>query len=91
MKGNEDREKLLDYIKFQIEDIEKAKLKPGEEEDLREQYNILANAEKISSSLINSYNYLNNNPQGNSVLELLSKVISELSHSEMHLEKIKDK
>ena len=86
LKGNEDREKLLDYIKFQIEDIEKAKLKPGEEEDLREQYNILANAEKISSSLINSYN-----PQGNSVLELLSKVISELSHSEMHLEKIKDK
>ena len=91
LKGNEDREKLIDYIKFQIEDIEKAKLKPGEEEDLREQYNILANAEKISSSLINSYNYLNNNPQGNSVLELLSKVISELSHSEMHLEKIKDK
>ena len=91
LKGNEDREKLLDYIKFQIEDIEKAKLKPGEEEDLREQYNILANAEKISSSLINSYNYLNNNPQGTSVLELLSKVISELSHSEMHLEKIKDK
>ena len=91
LKGNEDTEKLLDYIKFQIEDIEKAKLKPGEEEDLREQYNILANAEKISSSLINSYNYLNNNPQGNSVLELLSKVISELSHSEVHLEKIKDK
>ena len=91
LKGNEDREKLLDYIKFQIDDIEKAKLKPGEEEDLREQYNVLANAEKISSSLINSYNYLNNNPQGNSVLELLSKVISELSHSEVHLEKIKDK
>ncbi|WP_302623160.1 DNA repair protein RecN [uncultured Clostridium sp.] len=91
LKGNDDREKILDYIKFQIDDIEKAKLKPGEEEDLREQYNILANAEKISSSLINSYNYLNNNSQGNSVLELLSKVISEFSHSEMHLEKIKDK
>ncbi|MEI3368194.1 MAG: DNA repair protein RecN [Clostridium sp.] len=91
LKGNDDREKILDYIKFQIDDIEKAKLKPGEEEDLREQYNILANAEKISSSLINSYNYLNNNPQGNSVLELLSKVISEFSHSEIHLEKIKDK
>ena len=91
LKGNDDREKILDYIKFQIDDIEKAKLKPGEEEDLREQYNILANAEKISSRLINSYNYLNNNPQGNSVLELLPKVISEFSHSEMHLEKIKDK
>lgn len=91
LKGNEDREKLLDYIKFQIEDIEKAKLKPGEEEDLKEQFNILSNAEKISSSLINSYSYLNGNNQENSILESLSKVITELSHSEMHLEKIKDK
>ena len=32
LKGNEDREKLADYIKFQIEDIEKANLKVNEEE-----------------------------------------------------------
>ncbi len=35
LKGNEDREKLVDYIKFQIEDIEKANLKVSEEEDLK--------------------------------------------------------
>ena len=44
LKGNEDREKLADYIKFQIEDIEKANLKVNEEEDLKEEFNMLANA-----------------------------------------------
>ena len=51
VSGNQDREKLLDYLKFQIEDIEKAKLKENEEENLKEEYNILANAEKINNSL----------------------------------------
>jgi DNA repair protein RecN (Recombination protein N) len=41
IKGNEDNEKLKDYTKFQIEDIEKAKLKIGEEEELKEEYNII--------------------------------------------------
>ena len=91
LNGNEDREKLIDYIKFQIEDIEKAKLKKGEEEDLKEQFNLLSNAEKISQSLVNAYGYLNSNMEGISVLDGLSKAITELSHSEMHLEKIKDK
>lgn len=62
--GNQDREKLLDYLKFQIEDIEKAKLKPDEEENLKEEYNILANAEKINSSLSVSYGILSGNEDG---------------------------
>ena len=33
LSGSVDREKLIDYIKFQIEDIEKGKLKIGEEEE----------------------------------------------------------
>lgn len=91
LKGNEDREKLADYIKFQIEDIEKANLKIGEEEDLKEEFNLLSNAEKISNSLVKSYSYLNSSNEGISVLEGLSKVISELSHVEEHFEKIKEK
>jgi len=47
VSGNQDRDKLLSYLKFQIEDIEKAKLKENEEESLKEEYNILANAEKL--------------------------------------------
>lgn len=86
--GNQDREKLLDYLKFQIEDIEKAKLKENEEDTLREEYNILANAEKINSALVNSYKLLNGQEEF-SVIDSLSKVISELSSVEKHFEKIK--
>ena len=86
--GNQDREKLLDYLKFQIDDIEKAKLKENEEETLREEYNILANAEKINSALVSSYKLLNGQEEF-SVIDSLSKVISELSSVEKHFEKIK--
>ncbi|WP_294392672.1 DNA repair protein RecN [uncultured Clostridium sp.] len=87
--GNQDREKMLDYLKFQIEDIEKAKLKENEEETLREEYNILANAEKINSALVTSYKLLSGQEEF-SVIDSLSKVISELSNVEKHFEKIKN-
>jgi DNA repair protein RecN (Recombination protein N) len=86
--GNQDRDKLLDYLKFQIEDIEKAKLKVDEEETLKEEYNILANAEKINNSLSISYGILNGNEEF-SVIDSISKVIQELSNVENHFEKIK--
>lgn len=86
--GNQDREKLIDYLKFQIDDIEKAKLKENEEETLREEYNILANAEKINNALVNSYKLLNGQEEPG-VIDSLSKVISELSSVEKHFEKIK--
>jgi len=44
-----ERSQRLDYLEFQIKEIEKADLKPGEEEELRSQRNILKNAEKIST------------------------------------------
>ena len=88
VSGNQDREKLLDYLKFQIEDIEKAKLKENEEENLKEEYNILANAEKINKSLAISCGILNGNEEF-SIIDSISKVIQELSNVEKHFEKIK--
>lgn len=88
IEGNQDREKLLDYLKFQIEDIEKAKLKENEEENLKEEYNILANAEKINNALLSAHNLLNNNEEF-TVINSLSKVLYELSSIENHFEKIK--
>lgn len=88
VSGNQDREKLLDYLKFQIEDIEKAKLKENEEESLKEEYNILANAEKINKSLAVSCGILSGNEEF-SVIDSISKVIQELANVEKHFEKIK--
>ncbi|MGG7143640.1 DNA repair protein RecN [Clostridium nigeriense] len=91
LNGNTDREKLLDYIKFQIDDIEKANLKINEEEDLKEEFNLLSNAEKISLALSRSYAILDSPMEGISVIEGLSKAVYELSIVENHFEKIKDK
>ncbi|WP_300384426.1 DNA repair protein RecN [Clostridium sp.] len=91
IKGSSDKEKLLDYVKFQIEDIEKANLKIGEEENLIEEFNILSNAEKISMALGKSYSILEDSKEGISVIDGLSKVINELLSVETHIEKIKEK
>jgi DNA repair protein RecN (Recombination protein N) len=42
-----ERGQRLDFLSFQIQEIEKAKLKPGEEDELRTQRHVLKNAEKI--------------------------------------------
>lgn len=91
INGNNDREKLLDYIKFQLEDIEKGNLKIGEEEDLKEEYNVLSNAEKINKGLVLSYGLLNGMSDESAILESMSKVISELKSIENHLDRIKEK
>ncbi|MGN9134861.1 DNA repair protein RecN [Clostridium sp. HCP1S3_B4] len=91
ISSNNQNSKILDYTKFQIEDIEKAKLSENEEESLKEEYNILSNAEKINSSLALCLNILNNDSEGFiSVLEGLSKVLGEFSTLEKHLD-IKEK
>lgn len=91
INGNEDREKLIDYTKFQIDDITKGNLRVGEEEELKEEFNYLSNAEKINNSLKISCELLNYREDGNSVLESLSKVISELSSVEKNSQIIGEK
>ena len=67
-----EREQRLDFLEFQIKEIEKAKLKRGEEEELHSARNILKNAEKIGSlvekALSISYH------QENSISSLLAQL-----------------
>lgn len=67
-----EREQRLDFLEFQIKEIEGAQLNPGEEEDLRNTRNILKNAEKIGSlvesALSISYS------QENSISSLLAQL-----------------
>jgi len=72
-----EREQRLDFLEFQIKEIEKAKLIRGEEEELSQTRNILKNAEKIGTlvdrALDISYN------QENSISALLAQLQSALS------------
>ncbi|WP_123053582.1 DNA repair protein RecN [Clostridium sp. JN-1] len=56
LKGNgEERSKLVDFLKYQIDEINSANLKVNEDIKLEEKYKILSNSEKISNILNNCY------------------------------------
>lgn len=67
-----EREQRLDFLEFQIKEIEGAKLKAGEEEDLRNTRNILKNAEKIGSHVENALRI--SYSQENSISSLLAQL-----------------
>ena len=50
-----DRERKIDFLRFQIDEIKKAKLKSNEEEDLNKHRAILQNSEKIIATLSKVY------------------------------------
>lgn len=89
LNKNESDEKLVDYIKYQIEEIDNASLSAGEEERLIDRYNILSNHEKIRNSLARSYSYLDSSTGEYSVLDSLDFVVREISAIEKHSEKAK--
>ncbi|WP_244835367.1 DNA repair protein RecN [Clostridium sp. BJN0001] len=86
---DEDREKILSFLKYQINDIKNASLKENEEEELNKKFDVLSNSEKINDALVSSYQNLSGNSES-SILELLSKAISNLSEIEDKFESAKD-
>ena len=53
---NQEREQRLDFLDYQIKEIENAQLQPKEEEELRQERNILKDAEKIRNLLEEALN-----------------------------------
>ncbi len=71
-----DRLQRQDLLTFQIEEIDKAALEPGEEDDLRGEKNKLNHAEKLHQSVQDTLNALSD--RDGSVLELLGRVDRDL-------------
>jgi len=67
----------IDLLSYQVEELEKAKLKPGEKEELSEERVLVSNGEKISNSLNSAYESLYNIE--NSAYELVSNATAGLS------------
>jgi DNA repair protein RecN (Recombination protein N) len=76
---DEQSAKVASYLQFQLQEIEGAKLKLGEDVELEERAEVLTNSEKISSILNYSYELLYNGAEGcASVYDGLDNVIKEL-------------
>ena len=55
---SKDRERDIDILSFQVDEIEKAKLRPGEEEELRREYVLLTSQERIQELASAAYEAL---------------------------------
>ena len=73
------RERTIDLLKYQIDEIENAKLYENEDEELRTKKNILSNMERIVTSLNDAYQDLKSE---NSVLDKLENALQAVSRIE---------
>ncbi len=75
----EERERKLDFLRFQIEEIEKAGLREGEEEELLQKREVLKNREKLKELLSSSLSLLQEEGGLNEKLWALEKNLGELA------------
>ncbi|MBX4265271.1 DNA repair protein RecN [Clostridium estertheticum] len=92
LEGNEgERDKRIDFLNYQLEEIKNANLKIGEDEELLEKYAIVSNSENLEKHLSISYQLLYTSDEENpSVLYSLAIAIKELRTIEKHMDKIKE-
>lgn len=92
LQGNEgEKEKNIDFLKYQIEEINNINPKLGEDSELEEKFSLLSNAERIEKSLGISYKLLKDSDEGTtSVIDSLNYVIRELRGIQKHKDDIKN-
>lgn len=78
--GERDAQQRAEFLTFQIQEIESARLKPGEEEELRQERSRLANAEKLAALAQQSVAALDEGtPEMPSISDLLGQVVESLA------------
>ena len=79
-KTEQDAARMTDLLNFQIQEIEAARLKAGEEAELRGELTRLANAEKLSSLAQQAYALLEEaSPDAPSISTMLGEVVGALN------------
>ncbi len=82
--GNErDRARRADILRYQIKEIQSAKLVPGEEEELSTQLQMLQNAETIAAAVREAYDRLyDGGERGRSAVDSVGVALHELTRIE---------
>jgi DNA repair protein RecN (Recombination protein N) len=71
-----EKERRIDILKYSIQEIDRAQLKDGEEQELESELKILKNYEVVASSVSNIYNFLKCNDT--SALSQIENALSEV-------------
>jgi len=83
LSGDEaERSRKIDILRYQLDEINAAELKPGEDAELEKQRNVLSNVEKILISLTVVHNILNGADENQtSVLDMLRTAGIEMQNA----------
>jgi len=74
-----ERERLLDLLQYQVDEIEAAALREDEEEQLAAEHKLLLNARKLVEICRHSYHALYEQDDGGSVVEIIARITNELN------------
>jgi len=86
-RDEQDRMRLLDLWNFQVRELEQARVRSGEDEELEAEKRVLANAEKIYSFAIHAFDLLyEGNASTSSSLRAAQKHLEELARFEPKFE-----
>lgn len=85
---NEEKERLIETLQYQVNEIENSAIYSNEEEELLEQKNILVNSEKIISNSSNSYELINGNDKN--ACDLISDSVNALGNIHMYSKELDD-
>lgn len=77
-------ERKKDVYRYQMDEIEKAELAPGEEEGLRQELKILQNAEKIMLHIEGAYEALSGSGDSGAVMDALGGIMEDMGHIRMY-------
>lgn len=83
---DKEKERKLDLLKYQIEEIEQANLKKDEEQELEEKRNLMLNAEKITQNLNQADEVLSE--QGIDAISIAIKSLEKIENIDEKYEKI---
>ena len=72
------RKKESDFLQFEIEEIDRAELKNGEDEELEERFKKLSNARKIAGNAGEAYALTGDRENGESASDLISAAVQRL-------------
>lgn len=79
-----EKARKVDSLRFQIEELERAELRPGEEEELLERRDLLRNGEKYLSAVSGADQCLNGDDETGGAVSLIQEAENALTHVKGH-------
>lgn len=84
-----EKARRIDTLTYQIEELERADLRIGEEEELSARRDILRNAERLTDAVSGAWQALTGGDEGEGVVSLLISVQAELAQGGRYSEELK--